>query len=122
MKPYPTRYIGVVWHVAYTVVHLPFFKLMSVIYSAVLHEKDHRKELFFGVALNCVSSAYHPEKIIKMVVDTDTNAQQLIARCRANFAQYLSLSEVIKIVDPSGEIVAIIRSDKFPNLMQSNEK
>lgn len=95
---------------------------MQVVYSAILHERDHRKELFFGEALNCVASAYQPEKIIKMVVDTDTNAQRLITRCRANFAPYLSLSEVIKIVEPSGEIVAIIRSDKFPHLTLSNEK
>jgi len=91
--------------------------LIQTMFTALLHERDHKSFLFRSPeAGNCITSAYDPTRVIKMVVDTDSDLTTLITRVEGNFAPYLSLTEVVKILDDSGEILYTVRSDRFPKL------
>jgi hypothetical protein len=79
-----------------------------MIYQAILHERNRRKALFYGDALNCVASVDNPTQVIKMCVDTDSNFNRLLARVKRDFLPYLSATEVVKIFDDAGVLHYVV--------------
>lgn len=75
-------------------------------FFAVLHEKSRFKHLFWepdlDKALNCGRVSELSPKVIKMVIDTDSDFPTLKQRCLDNFASYLSPTEFVKIYSDSG--------------------